>query len=79
MEIEFIKEQVKVTPYENKRHKYANAIKKWEATDNKTLRFACKNEREKNTCYFCVKQYIKRNRKDWTVFMKPLDVYVVRA
>lgn len=79
MEFEFIKEQVEIEPQENKRYKYANTMKKWEGTDNKTLKFACKNEKEKNNCYFCVKQYIKRKGRDWTVFVKSMDVYVVRA
>ena len=79
MEIEFIKEQVEIGVNNNPKYKYANVIKEWEKTDNKTLKFKCKTQKEKQNCYFCVRQYIKRKNKDWTVFMKVLDVYVVRA
>lgn len=79
METEFIKEQVEIEVNNNPKYKYANVIKEWEKTDNKTLKFKCKTPKEKQNCYFCVRQYIKRKNKDWTVFMKVLDVYVVRA
>ena len=79
MEIEFIKEQVEIEVNNNPKHKYANAIKEWERTDNKTLKFKCKTQKERQNCYFCVRQYLKKHGKDWTVFVKVLDVYVVRA
>ena len=77
METEFIKEKLDIK--NNRKSKYMCVIEEWEETDNKTLRFKCTSEKEKNSCYSSAKQYIKKHNLDWTVVPKGYDIYVVRA
>lgn len=74
MEIEFINEKVKRDSF-----KYADKIREWESTEAKTIKFSCKNNSERISCYSSLRNYIKRQNKDYILFSKGCDVYLVRA
>lgn len=60
---------------------YTNAIREWEKTDNKVLKFSCKNMKEKGSCAAAVQMYIKKYKRDYTVYREKnkYNVYVVRS
>lgn len=79
MEFEFIKEVVK--PRHTKEGKYSGIVDKWLETDNKTLKFKCKNEEECKSVYYAMYSYKKSHNLDFTIIKRSGEcaVYVVRA
>lgn len=77
MEFEFIKEAVK----KESRSMYVPVIEQWYETDNRTLKFKCKNDTEYKSCTSAVNTYRRNHGLDFTVFQKKanLEVYLVRA
>ena len=80
MEYQFIKEQVKPEKIA-KRGKFMPIITKWLATDNKTLKFICKNSEEKKSCRTSCNLYKKTRNADFVVYneLSTYNVYLVRA
>ena len=80
MEFEFIKESVK--PALIGRHSpYVDIIYQWLDSDNKTLKFKCKSEKELRSVYNSAYQFKRKNNMDFTVFKRSslCEVYLVRA
>jgi len=78
MEFEFIKEQIKVKP-RNREGVYASTIASWLETDNKTLVFKCKNDKETKSCESSCRQYKKKHNLDFVIVQMSGKVYCVRA
>lgn len=81
---EFIKETITTDDINvNKPHNgvYTSIIREWEKTDNKTLKFCCKDQKEKNTCRSSISAYLRKNKLDYTVYCEKnkFNVYIVRA
>ncbi len=76
---EFIAESVK--PNYVSRGKYISVIEEWLKTDNKTVKFMCKNELQKKNVCNSLRSYAKVHNYDYTVFPERStnNVYVVRA
>lgn len=70
-----------VAASKNRGGAYTNAIREWENTDNKVLKFSCKNMQEKGNCAAAAQMYIKKYNKDYTVYREKnkYNVYVVRS
>lgn len=79
MEFEFVKEAVK--PRHKKEGKYSGIVDKWLATDNKTLKFKCKNDAKRKSVYYAMYSYKKSHNHDFTIITRGGEcaVYVVRA
>ncbi len=78
MEFEFIKEQIDIKPG-HKTAIYADTIRKWLETDNKTLVFKCKNGKEAKSCESSARQFKKKNNLDFVIVQRSGKVYCVRA
>ncbi len=82
MEFEFIAErldekEIKTNAYKSK---YANIIEDWLKTENKTLKFICKNEREKKNCSWAITSYKKAHNYDYVIYREAatLNIYLVK-
>ena len=81
---EFIKEIITTDDIDVNRSRtgmYISVIREWKKTDNKTLKFTCKGQREKNTCRSSISSYLRKNKLDYTVYCEKnkFNVYIVRA
>lgn len=76
---EFIAESVK--PEYKARGKYVDIVEKWLKTNNKTLKFMCKNTIQKKNVCTSLRSYAQSHHYDYTVFPERStnNVYVVRA
>ena len=84
VQFEFIKETITTDDIDVNRSRtgmYISVIREWEKTDNKTLKFSCKDQREKNTCRSSISSYLRKNKLDYTVYCEKnkFNVYIVRA
>ena len=79
MEFEFIKDAVKVE--KESRGQFVPIIVDWLHSENKTLKFKCKNAKELKSVYTSANQYRKIHGKDYTIFTRPAscEIYLVRA
>lgn len=79
MEFEFIREAVK--PRHAKQGKYSDILDEWLATEYKTLKFKCKNEKELKSVYYSMYSYKKSHNLDFTIIKRSGEcaVYLVRA
>jgi len=79
MEFEFIKEKVNLDPV--KRGTFAPIIDEWLASENKTIKFKCKNTKEAKNVYSCAFAYKKKRKLDYTIITRYnlCEVYLVRA
>lgn len=64
-----------------KNGKYVDVLKKFLKEEGKTLRMSLKNEKDKESCCSSIRNYIKKNKLDWTVYTErnTYNIYVVRA
>lgn len=75
---DFDPESIRVNRRESE---YAKALDEWVLTDNSTIKFSSTNNREKRNCYGAIRQYIKKNGHDWTIYCEKgrFNIYVVRS
>lgn len=61
--------------------KWYLALREFEQSDAKKMRFTLKNAKEKNNCRSAIGSYLKRNGKDWTVICEShtYNIYIVRS
>lgn len=80
MEFEFIKEEIK-KDRGVRNGIYAPIIDEWLETDNKTLKFKCKSEKEMAQAYGAVYSYRKAANLDYTIFKKKgsCELYLIKA
>lgn len=78
MEFEFIKEKVRPI---GKNNAYVDVMYQWLESNNKTLKFKCKSEKEMNSITNSAYQFRHKNNLDFTVFKRAnlCEVYLVRA
>lgn len=81
MEYEFIQEKVENIDVASRSGKYTQIISHWEKTDNKTLKFKCKNQKEKKCVYSSIKHYCANHKKDWTIICESgsYNIYAIRS
>ena len=79
MEFEYVKDKLDLFPTE--RGKWNSIIQDWIRSDNKTLIFTCKNDKEFRNCYFCSIQNRRKNNLDYVVHKDngKMKVYLVKA
>ena len=64
-----------------KNGKYVDVLKMFVKNENKTLKMTLKNEKDRESCCSSIRNYIKKNRLDWTLYTErnTYNIYVVRA
>lgn len=65
----------------NRSGKWSMLLDEFAKTDNKTLKISLKKTEDKRSCTSSIRQYIKKNKLDWTMYLErnTFNVYVVRA
>ena len=81
MEYLFIEEKLNENQIVTKpRGKYASIIEKWLRTNNKTLKFMCKNADEKKRVAWSVTSYKNHHNYDYVVYRESFtnNIYLVK-
>lgn len=81
MEFEFIKEKVVPDHGYFRLGKWAEVIEEWIKSDSKTLKFVCKNPKERNNCAGSARNYAKSHNYDYTIYPEKgtNNIYLVRS
>ena len=80
MEFELLKDvpDIEITRRQNK---YIDPLLEWEKTDNKCIKFVCKNQAEKTNCASALANFFRKTNRDYTIYREKgkFNVYVIRA
>jgi len=85
MEFEIIREAVNVPEVEvytggaKPRHPVTLAIIGWLDTEDKTLKIKCKSSQEATKAYNLAAAYRKNHKKDYTIYKRGVEVYLIKA
>ena len=85
MEFEIIKEAVDVPKVDannggsKPRHPVTLAIIGWLETEDKTLKIKCKSSQEATKAYSLASGYRKNHKKDYTIYKRGVEVYLIKA